>query len=84
MPRDPRDKLDIAGLGTKNTGERSTGGKGPRTRFLSVMFRCCNNYGRLYMNDEQTRYEGRCPSCGARTSAVIGPGGTDKRIFETD
>jgi DNA polymerase II large subunit len=50
-------------------------------RFLSVWFRCCHTYGRMYRNTSNTRYDGRCPKCGATVQAVIGPGGTNRRMF---
>lgn len=52
-------------------------------RFLSVWWSCCDVYGRLARNADETRFEGRCPSCGRTASARIGPGGTDRRIFTT-
>ncbi len=54
----------------------------PRRRFLAVWYRCCHAYGRLYRNHNETAYEGRCPRCGARARAVIGPGGTTRQFFE--
>lgn len=86
MPIDPRDKLDIEGLEPRPSGSDDTdatpdGARTPR-RFLSILFRCCRTYGRLYVNPEGTHYVGRCPKCGARTRARIGRGGTDQRIFE--
>jgi hypothetical protein len=56
---------------------------GPKRRWLSIWFNCCKSYGRLYINDAGTRYSGRCPSCGVRTRAIVGPGGTSRRLFET-
>jgi hypothetical protein len=53
----------------------------PQRAFLSVWFRCCHAYGRMYRNAEQTEYNGRCPKCGAPVRALIGPDGTDNRIF---
>lgn len=50
--------------------------------FLSVWFRCCHAYGRMYRNAAATAYEGRCPRCGAAVRARIGPGGTSQRVFE--
>ncbi|MGI9014967.1 MAG: hypothetical protein ACR2GY_12060 [Phycisphaerales bacterium] len=47
----------------------------------SVWFQCCHTYGRMYRNRDATRYEGRCPRCGARVEAIIGPGGTNQRMF---
>jgi hypothetical protein len=55
-----------------------------RRAFLSVWFRCCHVYGRIYRNAEQTEYNGRCPRCGAPVRALIGAHGTDHRIFMTD
>jgi hypothetical protein len=55
---------------------------GPR-RWLGVMFNCCHVYGRMYRNPQNTRYEGLCPNCGAKVHARIGPGGTNRRFFET-
>lgn len=89
MPTDPNDKLgrDRPDPGAGRDGDRSRNAedkqRGPKKRFLSIMFRCCNTYGRLYPNAEGTRFEGRCPRCGARTQAGIGPEGTDRRLFET-
>ena len=64
-----------------STGEDKAGKKPPR-KFLGVHFRCCNVYGRMYKNDAGTAYEGRCPSCGCKVSAKVGPGGTESRFFE--
>jgi hypothetical protein len=55
---------------------------GPRRPFLAIWFRCCHAYGRLYRNADETAYEGRCPRCGARVQAYIGPDGTSRRMFE--
>ncbi len=60
------------------------GAPDPHRKFLSIWFRCCHTYGRLYRNAEETAYLGRCPSCGAPVQALIGPHGTDKRMFMTD
>ena len=50
--------------------------------FLSIWFRCCHTYGRIYRNHDRTAYQGRCPKCGAMVQALIGPGGTETRTFE--
>ena len=55
---------------------------GRKRKFLSIWFRCCHVYGRLYRNAQQTTYQGRCPRCGAFVRALIEPGGTDRRMFE--
>ncbi len=86
MPIDPRDKLDIESVKPKGSApppaKQATDPADEKRRFLSILFRCCSTYGRLYVNAEGSHYVGRCPKCGARTKARIGRGGTDQRIFE--
>ncbi len=64
-------------------GDRS-GVLGPRRKFLSVWYQCCNVYGRMYRNPEATAYEGCCPKCGAAVHALIGPDGSNRRMFLAD
>ncbi len=59
-------------------------GLGPRRRFLSVWYQCCHVYGRMYRNPEATAYEGRCPKCGGAVHALIGPDGSNRRMFLAD
>ena len=59
----------------KNERSRAT------NRFLGILFRCCNTYGRIYRNREQTAYVGMCPRCGKRIAVAIGKEGTDARFF---
>jgi len=82
---DPRDRVDIEGLRTpddSSAGRSSAGGASSGKRFIMIWFRCCHAYGRLTRNAAGTHYAGRCPRCGAPVSVRIGPGGTDRRIFE--
>ncbi|MFM1833452.1 MAG: hypothetical protein RLZZ461_1768 [Planctomycetota bacterium] len=82
---DPRDRVDIDGL---RTPDDAGGGKPPKRdagearRFIMIWFRCCHAYGRLTRNAAGTHYAGRCPKCAAPVSVKIGPGGTDRRMFE--
>lgn len=78
---DPRDQVDIDGIPDSPGPDKRRPDGGPR-RFLMTWFRCCHAYGRLSRNPDGTRYEGRCPRCAATVSVRIGPGGTDRRIFE--
>ena len=85
---DPRDIVEIGGTRVHG-GEASSRANGAqkaaasaRSRFLAVWFRCCHVYGRMQRNHAQTAYEGRCPRCGAKVHARIGPGGTSRRVFE--
>jgi hypothetical protein len=50
-------------------------------RFVGVRFLCCEVYSRVYINREETAYEGNCPRCAKRVRLQIGPGGTDERFF---
>ncbi|MDY7107456.1 MAG: hypothetical protein SYC29_02360 [Planctomycetota bacterium] len=67
--------------GRRSRRARKTG-PGPRRKFLSIWFRCCHVYGRLYRNASGTAYDGRCPKCGRKARALIGPDGTSQRMFE--
>ena len=77
MATDPRDyKLDITGLSTPGP----TPPRKPRP-WLSVLFRCCGVYQRVYRHRDGARYEGYCPRCAARVSFAVGSGGTSARQF---
>lgn len=49
--------------------------------FLGIHFQCCRTYGRIYQNDAQTEYCGRCPRCHCQVRVPIGPGGSSSRFF---
>ena len=90
MTSDRKDIVDIDGLRKDDSEKKSTRAKQKtdtsektERRFLSILFRCCNTYGRLYPDAERTRYAGRCPKCGAQVEAGIGPGGTNRNVFDT-
>jgi hypothetical protein len=50
-------------------------------RFVGVHFICCDVYTRVYVNRDETAYEGNCPRCAKRVRLRIGPAGTDARFF---
>ena len=50
--------------------------------FLGILFECCNVYGRIYKNKDNTYYEGRCPRCMRHIKVKIGEGGTNQRFFK--
>ena len=74
---------DIVEIGGRRVCGPSADAPTPaRSKFLSVWYRCCHTYGRLYRNREETMYVGRCPRCGVQVHALIGPDGTARRMFE--
>ena len=73
------DIVDIDGLRSEKLPSQKTG---PHRAFLSIWYRCCHAYGRLYRNTTSTAYEGRCPRCGAGARVGIDPGGSNCRVFE--
>jgi len=59
---------------------RRTAGGGPP--WISMLWRCCSVYSRVYRNRQGTAYEGHCPKCARPVRVKIGPGGTSARCFE--
>ena len=77
MP-DPRDyKLDIPSLDGGSCDATRTSAR----PFVSVLFRCCNVYQRIYRSADGSKYEGRCPKCARSIRFLVGEGGTSERFF---
>ncbi len=53
-----------------------------KKKFLGVYYECCNVYGRLYKNKDETYYVGRCPRCMRPLKVKIGEGGLSRRFFK--
>lgn len=51
---------------------------------LGIHFQCCNVYGYIYKNKENTAYTGRCPRCGRPLKVKVSHDGTGspQRIFQ--
>jgi hypothetical protein len=49
--------------------------------FLSIHFKCCKVYSRIYRNAAGDAYVGHCPRCARALRVPIGPGGSQKRAF---
>lgn len=48
---------------------------------LSIYWKCCHVFSRIYRNREASAYEGRCPKCQGKLHVPIGKGGTTQRTF---
>jgi len=72
------ENLDLSSLGPgEERHRRNPGGR----RFVGIQFACCGIYSRVYVNRDETAYEGYCPRCSKPVRLRIGPGGTDSRFF---
>ncbi len=75
----PGEHLDLSSDPASNS---SCGGPAADARrFVGIHFICCDVYSRVYINRDQTAYEGNCPKCAKPIRLRIGPGGTDARFF---
>ena len=69
-------KLDISSL------PREVASDAPKAKeFIGVKFNCCGTYQRIYKSADGKSYEGRCPRCMRPVRFLVGPGGTDERMF---
>ena len=69
-------------LSSDGVGSRPThSNRANERKFVGVQFTCCDVYSRVYINRDETAYEGNCPKCAKRITLMIGPGGTDARFF---
>jgi hypothetical protein len=73
------DHLDLSSDAPRRLRSNSSASDG--RRFVGVHFACCDVYTRVYINRDQTAYDGRCPKCAKHVVLRIGPGGTDARFF---
>ena len=50
--------------------------------YISVYFRCCGVYQRVYRSPGATKYVAFCPRCARKAEVRVDPSGTDARFFE--
>lgn len=63
------------------SNDKTAGAHGVGKRFIGVKFYCCQVYARIYINNEGTEYEGRCPGCLRKISVKISKDGVNCRFF---
>lgn len=51
------------------------------SRYLGILFSCCQVYARIAPDRQGRAYRGHCPRCGRPITIGIGPGGTSQRFF---
>lgn len=56
----------------------------PSRAYLSIHFKCCNAFARIFPNAQGTSYAGHCPKCARPVQIKIGPGGTTNRTFTVE
>ncbi|MBB64763.1 MAG: hypothetical protein CMO81_06835 [Waddliaceae bacterium] len=49
--------------------------------FISVYWKCCRTFSRVYKSKDGKTYTGSCPKCRSILSVPIGAGGTTQRTF---
>jgi hypothetical protein len=63
-----------------NEEETNEGQSGDRP-FVSILFKCCNVYQRIYLNRYGKAFVGWCPKCCRRVTVKVDPSGSDDRFF---
>ncbi|MEX2673207.1 MAG: hypothetical protein WD294_13975 [Phycisphaeraceae bacterium] len=87
MPDRPDYILDIPSLASDAAEQGASAGSQADDHtlkgrpWLSIYWRCCHVYSRIYRNREQTAYAGYCPGCRRHVKATIGENGTNCRLF---
>lgn len=76
----PGENLDLSSEPPQRPSSQSEASGG--RRHLGIHFVCCGVYTRIYVNRDQTAYEGNCPRCSRPVRIGIDPnGGTNSRFF---
>ena len=51
---------------------------------VGVIFKCCNIYQRIYLNNKGNAFVGYCPKCSSKMEITVSPYGSTSRFFTTD
>jgi len=78
MPERPDYILELGGKVVQQGPRPAATGR----PWISMLWRCCSVYSRIYRNKAGTAYEGYCPKCARPVRVKVGPGGTSTRMFE--
>jgi hypothetical protein len=82
-PSDPRDYiLELSSASLPSPADAPPTPSPSPNAFLSIHFRCCKVYARIYKNAAGTAYAGHCPKCQRRAQIGISPTGSPSRMFE--
>lgn len=79
--------LDIDGLTAHGRSESTSHEQVVAPSFkgrpwLSVHWRCCGVYSRVYRNSSADAYVGYCPKCAKPVRVKVAPSGSNARFFE--
>lgn len=58
--------------------------KRPMRPHISIHFKCCNVYSRIYLNHKGDAFAGHCPRCAAPVRIRVGQGGSAARIWRAE
>jgi len=72
------------GAGGRQAAVEGSAASGARRPFLSIHFKCCGVYNRIYRNPAGDAYAGHCPRCAKPVRVGIGAGGSPGRSFEVE
>ncbi|MDF2576920.1 MAG: hypothetical protein K0S74_404 [Chlamydiales bacterium] len=78
---DIKESFDQPNNKSTNGKDKTNQGMSSRTKYISIYWKCCHIFSRIYQNKNGTAYQGCCPRCLKSVEAPIGPQGTSQRMF---